>query len=477
MSELKSYSFDFLHVVGDYDGDDELSEGEESIITELTTKKKNTKCSFAAKEQLQTDHPDDDDGDDDGDNNYDDEASLSDGEEDIIDGLTSAAAAMNSSFVVTGEKEEEDSSDGDEESTIFLENAPKVTKPLDHCSCCLGSGVNPVTMPLEIQKDEEAKFDTATTRTTTDSTKTAKATSSPSPPFVAFVPGDHVYQWHKFAGIPVYQHHGIVMKVYWDDTEESWMLHISDFSNISLREAVHGRNSGGVSGSGGGSSELSNPFKNKVPGAWRSYVSPVKGWIKVVYKATFWQQVKNPSAGTSTATECDPSDVVIARVLFLQEYSASLLDMPYHWAHNNCETAAVWCKTGSWCTLQVAGTAATTQLTAAPAVASLIPLKVLAVAQPYMIPIVAVYGVVTIGVPAVVMHRTKSKWNESTIRLNDAFMKTLMEIENTNQDEFVSRVNKFYRHHPSKKNRQIDGAIVDDSNKGSRLETVEHRDQ
>ena len=67
---------------------------------------------------------------------------------------------------------------------------------------------------------------------------------------------------------------------------------------------------------------------------------------------------------------------------FLQLNSATLLaDKPYHWLYNNCEAAAVWCKTGRWCTLQalsllkrtaagqakstavLAGTAAATQVT------------------------------------------------------------------------------------------------------------------
>lgn len=92
--------------------------------------------------------------------------------------------------------------------------------------------------------------------------------------------------------------------------------------------------------------------------------------------------------------------------------------MPYHWAYNNCETAAVWCKTGKWCTLQaLCAAVATTEITAL----TTAPAAVLVATQPYAIPIVAAFGVLAIGLPAVIMHRTKKKWYKTTDMLNDTY--------------------------------------------------------
>lgn len=287
-----------------------------------------------------------------------------------------------------------------------------------------------------------------------------------------FSPGDHVYQWCKVAGIPVFHHHAIVMQVQWDEWDDLWMLHVSDFSNTSLREA----NDGGVrprknrpSRDGRPTIQLSNPFASgRAPGGWRSYASTASRWQLVVYHATFWERLKSPSAGTSTGAECDPPGVVQARVRFLQEHSATLLAMPYHWAHNNCEAAAVWCKTGSWCTLQalsvlasaaagqakstavLAGTAAATQITVtAPAAGfygwlgytttTQVPLLV---SQPYLIGVLAAYGLVSVGVPAAMMLRAKSEWKQTTERLNDAFWGSAA-LERP--EVFVEYINCYYK--------------------------------
>ncbi|KAG7370067.1 lipase class 3 [Nitzschia inconspicua] len=275
------------------------------------------------------------------------------------------------------------------------------------------------------------------------------AHSHPPPPFA---PGDHVYQWCSVAGIPAFHHHAIVMQVYWDTFDGVWMLHVSDFSNISLYDATAasvGRRQQNGSGSTSFTSG-SNPFlRNKKPGSWRSYASLASQWQKVIYNATFWQQVTNLSAGTCTCIDCDPPVVVQARVQFLQLNSAPLLARkPYHWLYNNCEAAAVWCKTGKWCTLQalhflttaaagqaqstafLAGTAAATQVTViAPApgiwgswfgVTTTTQLPLL-VSQPYLIPVLVAYGLITVGVPTIMIHNAKKEWHNITMSLNDIF--------------------------------------------------------
>jgi hypothetical protein len=304
-------------------------------------------------------------------------------------------------------------------------------------------------------KDGEADDDTETTSVT-------DVSSPESPPFA---PGDHVYQWCKVAGIPAFHHHAVVMQVYWDEYDDLWMLHVSDFSNISLYDASAqaarrrgGRNNnknattiddGRHSASSFFANNGSNPFvRNSTTGSWRSYATPATRWRKVIYQATMWQSLTNPCAGTCTRAECDPPGVVQARVQFLQLHSATLLaDKPYHWLYNNCEAAAVWCKTGEWCTLQAltvlataaAGQAKSTALLAGGAAATQVTVTVpaagilgffggttttqlpLLVSQPYLIPVLAAYGLITVGVPAIMIHNAKREWNAITRSLNDQF--------------------------------------------------------
>jgi hypothetical protein len=392
-NEVASINFDYDYDDDDRD-DDELSDGEENIIRELTTTSMKKKIKFvdaATAEQLLKEHDDDDDDDD----------TLSEGEEDIIDELT-IASETTATLLSVIMKSSSSSSSSSSPSSLLAPNKNK-------------------KMVLELkQNDDDNELIPTRIETTTDPNKPPAPIFAPPHCAPPFIPGDHVYQWHKVAAgiIPLYHHHGIVMNTYWDDVENMWMLCISDFSNISLREK---------SASGGGGSMLSsNPFNNATaPGGWRTYISPATGWIKVIYKATLWEQIKNPSAGTSTGNECDSVEKVLSRVLFLQEHSITVLNMPYHWAYNNCETAAVWCKTGKWCTLQalcaVVTTTEITAVTTAPAVVSMLPLNVLVATQPYTIPIIAAFGVVCIGIPAVVMHQTKKKWNETTNMLNDTY--------------------------------------------------------
>lgn len=306
-----------------------------------------------------------------------------------------------------------------------------------------------------------------------------------------FEAGDHVYQWVKVLGVPAFHHHGIVMQVYWDaygggeddgDDNGEWMFQISDFSNVSLHDAeLQLRRTRGVNDDddtnpmfmvqddgrfsssssdypfflsgffGSDTSGASNPsFNSSARGTWRSYASPAKGWNRVKYQATFWDKCKSPSAGTCTSAACDPPALVQARVRFLQQHADTMLcndDMPYHWAHNNCEAVAVWAKTGTFCTLQalsvlaaaaagqvkstavlVTTTVAATQTVVTPAAGlwgwlgytttTQVPLLV---SQPYLIPLLAAYGVVTVGLPAVMMLKAKWEWRRVTDRLNDAF--------------------------------------------------------
>ena len=281
-----------------------------------------------------------------------------------------------------------------------------------------------------------------------------------TPPFEI---GDHVYQWCRIVGIvPVFQHHGIVMGVCWDDCEEQWLLQISDFSNIGLNDNDNNPTTTtpseeeppspvvpptqAVSSSSlvtGGSNPFS--FSQRQRGGWRSYSTYASKWNKVLYKATWWEKMKSPS-GTCTSMDCDPPGVVQARVRFLQENSV-LDDMPYHWLHANCECVAVWCKTGQWSTLQglsflkstAAGNVKSTAMLTGTAAAATTTVSVpsagiwgwmgfttttqvsLLAAQPWLIPILATYGVVTIGIPAAMILKARKQWQQTSVELNDSF--------------------------------------------------------
>lgn len=277
-----------------------------------------------------------------------------------------------------------------------------------------------------------------------------------------FQMGDHVYQWCSFALIPaVFQHHGIVMDVYWrddavnDGSETSdksnlsggeWMLKIADFSNWDDR----------VTGAETDTSYSAPPSRKKswmgssnckAGGCIRTYdVSAVKNdnnnkWYKVEYQAGFWQRHWQ-RAGTCTAVPCDAPGLVRARVQFLVEHGAELLPK-YNSITANCECVAVWCKTGTWATLQAANWLALTaagQAKSAVTVASAAAATQVTVpaaglwgwlgytthvsllsTQPYLLPAIAAYGVITAGAPALWLVRSKQQAKQVTITLNTAF--------------------------------------------------------
>jgi hypothetical protein len=166
-----------------------------------------------------------------------------------------------------------------------------------------------------------------------------------------FAPGDHVYQWCKVAGILKFQHHAIIMKVYWDQSNEMWMTDVCDLSQNPI-DATPGRSVSRTSTIPRGVKSKGNPYSNKgEPGFWRSYSTPTADWHKVIYQA-LWHHFFCPP-GTYTWVKCDPADVTLARAKYLQDSGAFLLaGEPYHWLYKNCEAVATWCKTGKWCTLQ-----------------------------------------------------------------------------------------------------------------------------
>ena len=236
-----------------------------------------------------------------------------------------------------------------------------------------------------------------------------------------FQPGDHVYKWCSFAGIPgLFQHHGIITEIDGD------RLLIADFSGIIRREEdqrkslfVHRTARGGM-----------RVCEEKDSNEWR----------KVEYSASWWKRNLWRS-GTCTAVPSDPPGLVLSRVSFLIGHPDKL--PTYHFLKANCECVAVWCKTGTWATLQAstflhvtaAGQAksATTLAVYAASQQVTVPAsgfwgylgyttKVsLLSTQPYLLPAIAGYGIITIGGPFWILHRCKRFWHETSQRLRNDF--------------------------------------------------------
>ena len=277
--------------------------------------------------------------------------------------------------------------------------------------------------------------------------------------------GDHVYQWRSFAGCPgIFQHHGIVMGVGLDDNGEM-ELEIADFSCILRATTKEKTNTRKGNSSSTFQNERHNNHSNHsvdiitgkkgdtsvYQGILRVYksASSDQKWHKVHYKASVWKMSLWRS-GTCTCVDSDPPAKVLARAYFLLENPQVLPS--YHIFESNCECVSVFCKTGKWCTLQassllsltavgqlkstatIAAYAASQQVTIhAPAAGIWGYLGYTTAAQvslwstqPHLIPLLAAYGVVTVGGPTYVLFRCEKKWEATAKRLNEEFWKHAM---------------------------------------------------
>jgi hypothetical protein len=268
-----------------------------------------------------------------------------------------------------------------------------------------------------------------------------------------FAMGDHVYQWCSVAFIPgIYQHHGIVLDVYYHDVEQEWVLKIVDFSNDTRRNSYSNQKKQSLSlyqqsSSYGGAvrTYVCSVEINKKKNGRSSYQSSSSQWQIVQYSATVWQRA-TWRAGTCTAVRSDPVGLVRARAQFLLEQPDVL--PTYDSVQANCECVAVWCKTGTFATLQATSWLATTsasQIKSAVTVGSVAAATQVSVpsaglwgwlgytthvslltAQPMLLPAIAAYGVVTASVPAIVLAVAQQQWKTTTVRLNEAFWEQAM---------------------------------------------------
>lgn len=323
------------------------------------------------------------------------------------------------------------------------------------------NGVCQTTESNSSQKD----ISTSTTTQTKDpkvhaATPQQKIVMSQALPDLPLEIGDHVYQWRSFAGCPgVFQHHGIVVNVGLDEFAEM-ELEIADFSCI-LRGPANGktktqtnkntddtripRNSNSIDMVTG------NDDTSRCQGILRVYKSSStdQKWHKVHYKASVWKTSLWRS-GTCTCVDSDPPAKVLARTYFLLEHPEVLPS--YHIFQSNCECVSVFCKTGSWSTLQAssllsltaAGQLKSTATLAAYAASQQITVQSPAAGvwgylgyttstqvsllstQPHLIPLLAAYGVVTAGGPTFVLWRCQRFWEATAARLEDEFWKHAM---------------------------------------------------
>lgn len=141
----------------------------------------------------------------------------------------------------------------------------------------------------------------------------------------------------------------------------------------------------------------------------------------------------------------DPTHIVLSRVRYILNNPQDL--PPHHIFYSNSECIAVFCKVGRWSTLQASiffystaagnlktailsstGVAAATTTVTVPAsgiagwfgMTTTTTVSLLSV-QPWLIPVLAGYGLIAVGTPIVLAQRAKMKWEQTTQFLNDRF--------------------------------------------------------
>jgi hypothetical protein len=167
----------------------------------------------------------------------------------------------------------------------------------------------------------------------------------PEPPECQFSVGDHVYRLRStgsdtpvVAG-PSSQLHGIVVEKRWsddyydideeedgdqDDDEWVWILTVFAFANDSAWT-----------------------------GGLRTFHYRASKWNTVEYRAGYYSKHQPSEVGACwTTAKSDPPKRVHARAQFLLEHSTTTGILPELGQANDGECVAVWCKTGTFATLQ-----------------------------------------------------------------------------------------------------------------------------
>ena len=153
------------------------------------------------------------------------------------------------------------------------------------------------------------------------------------------------------------------------------------------------------------------------------------------------------SDNTPKLPKSDPRKIVLARTQYIldqQDLPESEQTLPpYHILYSNSECLAVWCKTGKFSTLQAAvflhstavGNAKSTFLMTGAVVAT----------QPWLIPVVGIYGAVAVGMPYFILKKCKENWSKSELKLTDGFWST------ADPEVYVTAIENWSGLDPSKK--------------------------
>jgi hypothetical protein len=269
--------------------------------------------------------------------------------------------------------------------------------------------------------------------------------------------GDHIYSWRALG---TYSHHGIVLSV------SKVAVVIVDFypeAGLSVSEANwtsppcdENDNVADNSSHQTRSNALQVPLKIRTLEGWTQiYGRP----NKVIYQASYLGRTLRRS-GTCTSVDTAPSCLVMARVRFLLSIIGEASLPPYHYMYANSETASFWCKTGEWATLQVADFLhvniagqlkssvslagyVSTQTVSVPSAGfwgylGFTTKATLAATQPYLLPLIASYGIITVGGPLWMLHQGKAKWKEYGEVLHDSFW------SNVENDVIVECLNQWW---------------------------------
>jgi hypothetical protein len=210
----------------------------------------------------------------------------------------------------------------------------------------------------------------------------------------SFHPGDHVWMWCEAAGGVRYQHHGIVL---YADAGQKQILKIADFTapdsgTFAIPDSI-----------ASGSTVNSHHRLPYWHGVRVTTYDNVSEWQKEEY----------------TADSCADEDVVVVqRVKFL--LSNPHLIPKYDLLESNCETVAVWCKTGCFRTFQVAGLVDGGKRNSATLAAS----SVLASSLMGPLALPAIAGA-ALSFSALLLkeNSNESMWKERTRILNDEFQR------------------------------------------------------
>ncbi|KAL9186195.1 hypothetical protein ACHAXT_005433 [Thalassiosira profunda] len=211
------------------------------------------------------------------------------------------------------------------------------------------------------------------------------AAESPASEDREFRPGDHVWMQCEAIGGIGYQHHGIVVRA------KSNRLYIADFSapnqsTIALPTSI-------TSNAQSGGRMLD----------WH-------GVRIATFDAAEWHKEQYADDEVQ-----DDNELVLKRVTFLLQNP--YLIPPYELLESNCETVAVWCKTGQFRTHQIAG------LIGGGIRNSAVATGLLAASSVVLGPIPAVVGAGVSLTMSLKQSGNENKWRERTEILNEEFEK------------------------------------------------------